>query len=355
MTDREPTFSQVEDWPGREGAVPPRSDRVRIRLPTGEYEWVTPEAFNLISEREFQDSQQLRRLRKQRNLALGLAAVAVISLLAGSLFLLARLVRSGPVEPAPPAVAQAAPTRAAGEQPATRPVAGPVAAGVVSAEEGTQPPARAEAAAPDAAAIERTVKDWAAAWTAQDVDQYLGFYSPRFQVPGGMDRSSWEQRRRDRLTRPRLLAVTVSEIETTPSDDGTAVARFVQVYRSPGYRDRVLKTLELASESGLWRIVNERSSLLEAGSGPLYTLEHRAQDEQNETGGDQPEGIGREGRDRDDVPEDAEDSEHDGDEPDDLSGRTELHGEPPSVIDGRTATTDSTIAVAESSDWHLGW
>ena len=100
MTDREPT---TDDSPGDDAS--PRSDLVRIRLPNGEYEWVTPDAFNLISEREFQDSDQLRRLRGQRNLALGLAVVAVLSLLAGGLYLVARLVGPDAVEASPPPAA----------------------------------------------------------------------------------------------------------------------------------------------------------------------------------------------------------------------------------------------------------
>ncbi len=44
----------------------PGSDEVPIRLPSGEQAWVSADAFNLISEKEFRDSERLRRLRDQQ-------------------------------------------------------------------------------------------------------------------------------------------------------------------------------------------------------------------------------------------------------------------------------------------------
>ncbi len=45
------------------------------------------------------------------------------------------------------------------------------------------------------------------------------------------------------------------------------MARFPQVYDTPGYRAWVMKTLALANESGRWLIVDELQSLAEVGTG----------------------------------------------------------------------------------------
>ncbi len=58
----------------------PRFDQVPIRLLSGEQAWVLASAFNLISEKESRDSERLRRLRDQRNMALAVAAVVTIVL-----------------------------------------------------------------------------------------------------------------------------------------------------------------------------------------------------------------------------------------------------------------------------------
>ncbi len=225
-------------------------DRVRIRLPTGEEEWVTPEAFNLISEQQFLDSERLRRLRRQRNAAF--AAAAVIAVLLGAALLAVLVAGRGDGAAAPgPAASPAVPSAPVPSAPVPMPSEGPEAA----------PPA---AGGEDEG--EKTVRAWARAWSARDVERYLAFYAPSFRPPGGLGRAAWEAQRRQRITAPASITVTVSDVEVTRTGEDAASARFVQGYRAPGYRDWVLKTLELARDGDGWRITAERSTLIEAGS-----------------------------------------------------------------------------------------
>ena len=106
-------------------------------------------------------------------------------------------------------------------------------------------------------AIRNTVIDWAAAWSDQRVDEYLGFYGREFQSGDGMSRSDWEAQRRLRVLSPASIRVGLSELSVEVLDAGRAVATFDQRYESDRFTDRVRKRLELALEPGGWRIVQE--------------------------------------------------------------------------------------------------
>ncbi len=240
-----------------EGEPPDRrSGQVRIRLPNGEHAWVSADAFNLISEKEFRDSDRLRRLRWQRNMTLAVALAAMLIAAAGLVILASRhpgraVAADGSGEPA----------GGGGETAGTTGVA--TAAGLTAGEtpSALSPPADA------GAEIAETVRAWARAWSARDVDRYLDFYSQRFRPEDGASRSVWEGLRRQRIERPETIAIAVSGVETARIGERSAVARFAQRYRSPGYQDWVFKTLELTLEADRWRIVAERSLLIEADRG----------------------------------------------------------------------------------------
>ena len=256
-----------------------RSDLVPIRLPTGEPAWVTPEAFNLISEREFQDSERFRHLLTQRNVAVGVAAVALFLLGLVSLVLAARSTGSAGQWPAVaaaeaaslqdlqvPLTRRAAPPAAGAKESiaaASEPLAVPVAPATAVSPVTTIPDAARHGSAVGSALravsepqpgdpvqeIQAAIDAWAQSWAAQDVESYLSFYGSSFQLPEGMNRESWEAQRRQRLRQPERIAITVSDVETQITEPGRAVARFGQRYHTPDYRDWVLKTLELGLRS----------------------------------------------------------------------------------------------------------
>ena len=114
-----------------------------------------------------------------------------------------------------------------------------------------------EAPASPAAEIEAFVRHWAAAWSRQDVDDYLSHYAIDFLPADGSSRIVWAAQRRERLTRPKSISVEISDLQITALDDGRARVGFEQAYRASHYQDQVDKTLELTREDGAWKIVRE--------------------------------------------------------------------------------------------------
>lgn len=104
----------------------------------------------------------------------------------------------------------------------------------------------------------KSVQGWAAAWSAKNARDYLAAYAADFK-PDGMSRDAWEKQRLDRISKPKVIVVALSDINVSVQDDGHATASFTQNYRSDNYRDQVEKTLQLVKQSGHWLIVEERA------------------------------------------------------------------------------------------------
>ena len=148
---------------------------------------------------------------------------------------------SAPVKPVVVAVAPTAP-----KEPA-KPVA--------------EMPTADKPAAPKAgnAEILETVTAWAKAWSAKDVDGYLAFYGKEFKTPGGEARANWEKARRQRISAPKSIAVTVEAPKVSVAADGQASVTFRQGYRSDVIKSTsTTKTLVLARSDGRWLIQLER-------------------------------------------------------------------------------------------------
>ncbi len=111
-------------------------------------------------------------------------------------------------------------------------------------------------------ATEASVRDfvlaWARAWSEQRVDAYLACYASNFRAPGGIRRGTWEAQRRERISSPGSINVSVEQLKIITVASQIAVATFVQSYRSDNYHDRVSKLLDLVREDGEWRILEER-------------------------------------------------------------------------------------------------
>lgn len=99
---------------------------------------------------------------------------------------------------------------------------------------------------------------WSSAWSAQDVNGYLAAYSREFK-PQGTSRAAWEAQRRERLTAPSFIKVSISRLEITRVRDNLVEANFFQSYRSDRFSDSVQKTFELIWEDGSWKILSERT------------------------------------------------------------------------------------------------
>lgn len=120
------------------------------------------------------------------------------------------------------------------------------------------------------AAIEATVRAWAQAWSARNLERYLGFYAAAFKPPDGQTRAAWEKLRRERVSGPRSIEVSISDLKVVRHDDARAAVSFHQRYRSDRYRDETDKTLELVREGDRWQIVEERvgSAAAKAAAAP---------------------------------------------------------------------------------------
>lgn len=100
---------------------------------------------------------------------------------------------------------------------------------------------------------------WATAWSNNDVEKYLSFYSKDF-IPddASQDRVSWEQLRRERL-RNKNIRIIVSNAEVYRVDNEITEVRFTQRYTSKSYRDRVIKSIEMTETPGGWKFLSERT------------------------------------------------------------------------------------------------
>lgn len=117
-------------------------------------------------------------------------------------------------------------------------------------------------------AVRQAVDRWAAAWAAQDVDDYLSSYVDDY-APSGRSHEEWRAQRRDRLQRPSVIEVGIEGFAVEPgADASSARASFVQRYRSDQYRDVVRKSLELERQKGAWKIRSERSGPVDDATDP---------------------------------------------------------------------------------------
>lgn len=113
--------------------------------------------------------------------------------------------------------------------------------------------------APDPAAeVLSGVQAWAAAWSAKNVREYLAAYTPDF-APQNMSHDAWEKQRTDRISKPKIIEVTLSNTSVKVQDDRHATVSFTQSYRSDAYRDEVEKTLLMVKQDGRWLIAEERA------------------------------------------------------------------------------------------------
>ncbi len=164
--------------------------------------------------------------------------------------------QSAPVQskPAP----QPAQTKPAPQPAQTKPAPKPAATAAVSTPKPAQTAATPAASAKQESAVVTAVSNWAQAWSEQDVTAYLSHYAPNFDPPGELSRNDWEQQRRSRLSRPKLIEVKVSEPKVSFNGAGSAVVRFRQHYKSDTIDSTGYKTLTMTKSDKGWLIVREQ-------------------------------------------------------------------------------------------------
>jgi tetratricopeptide (TPR) repeat protein len=109
-------------------------------------------------------------------------------------------------------------------------------------------------------AITAAINGWAQAWSAKDVSKYLASYSDTFKPAKGESRKSWEQQRRERISKPSKISVELSNINVSAEDSNSAKVRFKQSYRADGKPIRTTKTLVMKKVGDNWLIDQEIAS-----------------------------------------------------------------------------------------------
>lgn len=104
-----------------------------------------------------------------------------------------------------------------------------------------------------------TVNAWAAAWSSQDANKYLSFYAKDFKTPNNESRTDWEATRKERVTKPKSIQVSISNATVKFSDTDHAAASFRQSYRASQLRASGKKTLLMVKSDGKWLIQEERT------------------------------------------------------------------------------------------------
>lgn len=124
------------------------------------------------------------------------------------------------------------------------------------AEPAPEKPAYPEKEA-DISEVEESVMAWARAWSAQDSEAYLSFYSGAFDPPKNLGSTAWANQRKKRLLAPTFIRIKLSQMESAALDNKFVSVSFKQHYTSDRYSDTTRKLLLLKNEEGLWRILQE--------------------------------------------------------------------------------------------------
>ena len=99
---------------------------------------------------------------------------------------------------------------------------------------------------------------WAAAWMAQNPDQYLSVYSPDFRLAPNESRPAWEMNRRERLLTPQYIQLDIRFDRFTPQTNGEVEVQIRQAYKSDTYREISNKILVMQAADDTWTIIEER-------------------------------------------------------------------------------------------------
>lgn len=116
------------------------------------------------------------------------------------------------------------------------------------------------AAVPDEDQLQKTIKDWAAAWAGKDVTAYMSHYAPQFRSADGKSREQWLRQQRAHFNKATPFGLTIDGIKVRFTGDDSAVSEFRQIYRANGREDLTLKTMTWHREAGRWLIVSEASA-----------------------------------------------------------------------------------------------
>ena len=106
--------------------------------------------------------------------------------------------------------------------------------------------------------IEAHLRQWAEAWSRQDLAGYFNSYIKDYRPRSGAAHQRWRKLREDRIVKPQFIKVRVSKLAIKKQDGDNAKLRFTQYYQSNLLKSTVTKELELLKTDAGWRIKSER-------------------------------------------------------------------------------------------------
>jgi hypothetical protein len=116
-----------------------------------------------------------------------------------------------------------------------------------SADHASAKPAAEPLSASSNDEVLKAVHEWISAWSSKNANKYLAMYAKNFKTPDNEARSNWEQQRRERISKPQAIVVSISNVS------------FIQSYRSGPLKSTTRKTLEMIRSNGKWQILSEQT------------------------------------------------------------------------------------------------
>lgn len=101
------------------------------------------------------------------------------------------------------------------------------------------------------------INAWAQAWSSKNMDKYFASYADTFKPGKGESRKSWEQQRRDRISKPSKINVELSKINVMSVEGNNAKVRFKQRYQADGKPIHTIKVLLMKKVGDNWLIEQE--------------------------------------------------------------------------------------------------
>ncbi len=110
----------------------------------------------------------------------------------------------------------------------------------------------------DSYQVQEFLENWAASWSAHNVDRYLSFYDAAFEPSGGIARNEWETQRRRRLQAPGDIEIGLSDFQIRKDGD-LYIVEVMQSYSSQRYSDVTRKQFTLVNNGAELKIIRENA------------------------------------------------------------------------------------------------
>ena len=135
------------------------------------------------------------------------------------------------------------------------------AAELVLAEKAVEKPlveeARPQPSDTDIDQIKANLKQWADAWSRQDLNAYFDSYIEDYRPRSGTAHLRWRKLRETRIVNPQFINIRISDLSADKRDDNNATVTFKQHYQSNLLKSTVVKRLEFYKTETGWKIKSE--------------------------------------------------------------------------------------------------